>query len=87
MGLVCLQELEAKFTNAQALLEASKADKQELMELHRARLQRLEKDLLMSRKERRVREALEYAISVIRGSEDAAHEGAVPVTSDSPAEP
>ena len=35
MGLVCLQELKAKVTNVQALLEASKADKQELMELLR----------------------------------------------------
>ena len=60
---------------AQALLAASEARKQALMEAHLSRVQRLERDLLLSRKERRVREALEYAISVIRGSEDNAPEG------------
>lgn len=59
----------------QALVEASEAEKQRLVEAHLLKLQRLERDLLLNQKDRRVREVLEYAISVIRGSEDSAHEG------------
>ncbi len=59
----------------QALLEASQAEKQKLVEAQLLKLQRLERDLLLSQKDRRVREALEYAISIIRGSEDSAYEG------------
>ena len=59
----------------QALLDASRAENQKLTDAQLLRLQRLERDLLLSQKDRRVREALEYAISVIRGSENTAHEG------------
>ena len=69
------QDLNARLSMAQALLDAAEAERQKLMETHAASLRRLERDLLLSRKERRVREALEHAISVIRGSEDDAHEG------------
>ena len=69
------QELKARIVTVQALLDASRAEKQKLIEDHLLRLQRLERDLLMSQKDRRVREALEYAICVIRGSEDTAQEG------------
>ncbi|CAL5229193.1 g12473 [Coccomyxa viridis] len=73
-----VQELKARIGTMQALLDASRAENQKLTDAQLLRLQRLERDLLLSQKDRRVREALEYAISVIRGSENTAHEGEGP---------
>ena len=69
------QELEAKLASAQEQSGAAEAKCQGLADAYQERLRRLERDLLLTRRERRVREALEYAIAVIRGSEDAANEG------------
>jgi hypothetical protein len=70
-----LQELEAKLTSIQKELGAAQAKCQRLADAYESRIRRLENDQLLTRKERRVREALEYAIAVIRGSEDATSEG------------
>ena len=59
----------------QSLLEASEAERQKLADAQLLRLQRLERDLLLSRKDRRVREVLEHAIGIIGGDEATAHEG------------
>ena len=76
---VLQQELEAKLASAQEQSGAAEAECQTLAETYEARLRRLERDLLLTRRERRVREALEYAIAVIRGSEDAVNEGLPPL--------
>ena len=75
---VLQQELEAKLASTQEQSGAAEAECQILADTYEARLRRLERDLLLTRRERRVREALEYAIAVIRGSEDAANEGLPP---------
>ena len=75
-GVSCTQqEFKARLGTVEMLLEASEAEKRGLVDAQLLQLQRLERELLLSGKDRRVREALEYAISVIRGAEVTAHEG------------
>lgn len=46
-----------------------------VLEAHRARLQRLEQDVQLHWRERRVREALEHALNIMKGSESTLSQG------------
>ena len=58
----------------QAGLQAAKGHAR-VLEAHPARLQRLEQDVQLHWRERRVREALEHALSIMKGCESTLSQG------------
>ena len=85
-----MQELEAQAAAAQtaaeaaeaghqralqAALQATEAGRARALDEQRARLQRLERDVQLHWKERRVREALEHALSIMKGCEGTLSQG------------
>ena len=59
----------------QAALQAAEAGHACVLEAHRARLQRLEQNVQLHWREQRVREALEHALSIMKGCEGTLSQG------------
>ena len=85
-----MQELKAQAAAAQTATEAAEAEQQRVLqaalqaaeagaahalEAQHARLQRLEQDVQLHWKERRVRQALEHALSIMKGCEGTLSQG------------